>query len=175
MLIVLRLGHRVVRDQRLTTHVCLAARAFGADGILVAGENDEKLISGVQKVAQKWGGEFFIRKVGNWKAEMEKWKKSGGKIAHLTMYGEPVQKIAARLRMEKNLMIVVGAEKVESEVYRMADYNVAVANQPHSEVAALAIVLDRVHEGKELEREFKGAEVIVKPNKCGKSVFVCKK
>jgi tRNA (cytidine56-2'-O)-methyltransferase len=28
---VLRLGHRKKRDVRLTTHICLAARALGAD------------------------------------------------------------------------------------------------------------------------------------------------
>ncbi|MGI0148094.1 MAG: tRNA (cytidine(56)-2'-O)-methyltransferase, partial [Thermoplasmata archaeon] len=32
---VLRLGHRPSRDKRVTTHVALVARAFGAAGILV--------------------------------------------------------------------------------------------------------------------------------------------
>ena len=31
MLHVLRLGHRIHRDERLTTHICLVARAFGPD------------------------------------------------------------------------------------------------------------------------------------------------
>ena len=35
-------------------------------------------------------------------------------------------------------MIVVGAEKVPREIYELADYNVAVGSQPHSEVSAWA-------------------------------------
>ena len=44
MITVLRLGHRVSRDKRTTTHVALAARAFGADKMLVS-EKDEALQS----------------------------------------------------------------------------------------------------------------------------------
>ena len=40
---VLRLSHRLVRDDRVTTHVALVARAFGADKIyVVGGENHLK-------------------------------------------------------------------------------------------------------------------------------------
>jgi tRNA (cytidine56-2'-O)-methyltransferase len=37
LLAVFRLGHRVQRDKRLTTHVALVARAFGADKCSTAG------------------------------------------------------------------------------------------------------------------------------------------
>ena len=37
---VLRLDHRLKRDTRITTHVCLTARAFGASKIYLAGERD---------------------------------------------------------------------------------------------------------------------------------------
>ena len=33
--IILRLGHRPERDKRITTHVALTARAFGAEGMLL--------------------------------------------------------------------------------------------------------------------------------------------
>ena len=33
MIIVLRLGHRFVRDYRVTTHLALVARSFGANKI----------------------------------------------------------------------------------------------------------------------------------------------
>ncbi|MEM2376537.1 MAG: tRNA (cytidine(56)-2'-O)-methyltransferase, partial [Sulfolobales archaeon] len=33
---VLRLGHRPLRDKRVTTHVALTARAFGANGFVLA-------------------------------------------------------------------------------------------------------------------------------------------
>lgn len=175
MVVVLRIGHRRVRDQRLTTHVCLAARAFGAEGVFVHGERDEKLIEGVRKVAGKWGGNFFAEQVEDHNGFIREWKKKGGKIVHLTMYGERVQDVAGKLRKEKKLLVVVGAEKVEKEMYEVADYNVSVTNQPHSEVAALAILLDRCFEGGELEGVFDGAKVKIVPNKCGKSVLACNK
>jgi len=173
MVVVLRLGHRCVRDQRLTAHVCLAARAFGAEGAYVCGERDEKLVEGVRKVVSKWGGKFFIEQVADAEGVMRRWKKGRGKVAHLTMYGERVQGVIKKLRKVKKLMLVVGAEKVGRFVYEAADYNVAVTSQPHSEVGALVIFLDRYLGGKELEKKFAGAKVRIEPNKCGKSVFVC--
>ena len=41
---VLRLDHRLKRDTRITTHVCLTARAFGASKIFLAGERDNRLM-----------------------------------------------------------------------------------------------------------------------------------
>ena len=35
MIIVLRIGHRIGRDKRITTHVALVARAFGANEIII--------------------------------------------------------------------------------------------------------------------------------------------
>ena len=60
-------------------------------------------------------------------------------------------------------MIVVGAEKVPGDVYGLADYNVAVGNQPHSEIAALALFMDKLQEGKSLMHEFKGGELKIIP------------
>ena len=42
-------------------------------------------------------------------------------------------------------MIIVGAEKVPPWVFEHSDYNVAVGNQPHSEVSALAILLSNIN------------------------------
>ncbi|MEM5871528.1 MAG: tRNA (cytidine(56)-2'-O)-methyltransferase, partial [Candidatus Aenigmatarchaeota archaeon] len=52
---VLRLGHRIHRDERISTHCGLVARAFGADGIIYSGEHDEKLIESVKRVSEEWG------------------------------------------------------------------------------------------------------------------------
>lgn len=175
MVVVLRIGHRCVRDQRLTTHVCLAARALGAEGAYICGESDAKVVEVVRRVASKWGGRFFVQEVESWMQFVEEWKGLGGKVAHLTMYGEKVQSVVDGIRREKKLLVVVGAEKVDGELYKMADYNVAVTNQPHSEVAALTIFLDRYFGGRELGKRFGGARVRIKPNKCGKSVLLCNK
>ena len=43
-IVILRLGHRIQRDQRITTHVALTARALGAEGMLL--DSDD---SGIEK------------------------------------------------------------------------------------------------------------------------------
>ena len=40
MITVLRLGHRKGRDKRITTHVGLVARAFGADELLISTKDE---------------------------------------------------------------------------------------------------------------------------------------
>lgn len=169
-IIILRLGHRIQRDQRITTHVALTARALGAEGMLLASE-DEGIEKSLREVAETWGGKFYVKRIKNWKSEIKKWKESGGKVMHLTMYGINLPDIINEIKNEA-LMIVVGAEKVPSEIYNLADFNVAVANQPHSEVAALAIALDRLQSirGKEaLKTKFKGKLEII-PCREGKKV-----
>ncbi len=165
MIAVLRLGHRVGRDVRITTHICLAARALGADKVFLSGERDESIIRSIDGVVKKWGGKFEAEYRRDWRAVMKSWK---GKTAHLTMYGEPLNDKIDILKKEKDLLIIVGAEKVPSEVYRNADFNISVSGQPHSEVAALAVFLDRLFEGKELEKRFPGAEVRIVPQAHGK-------
>ncbi len=71
---------------------------------------------------------------------------------------------------EARVLVVVGAEKVPYEVFEAADWNVAVSNQPHSEVAALALFLDYLQEGRELRAKFEGAELEVVPKRRGKAV-----
>ena len=90
------------------------------------------------------------------------------------MYGLPVQDVAADLRGALDagtpVLVVVGAEKVPFDVYERADYNVAVTNQPHSEVASLAVTLDRLFDGRELDREWADADRTVVPKATGKRV-----
>jgi len=78
--------------------------------------------------------------------------------------------VSDEVRRSEDILIVVGAEKVPAEVYGLADWNVAVGNQPHSEVAALAVFLDRLFQGEELCREFEGGLKIV-PSSRGKEVI----
>ena len=165
---VLRLGHRKQRDKRITTHCALVARALGADEIILSGEDDPAVIESVQGVVKNWGGNFKARYEKNWKKLLKagnSHQKAGQKPktqnskrgtlkVHLTFYGMPLQEKIAEIRKRakrQNLMVVVGAEKVPSEVYQLCDYNISVTNQPHSEVAALAIFLHEFFGGKELE------------------------
>jgi len=165
MLKVLRIGHRPARDKRVTTHVALVARALGANSVMIAGK-DEDIEKTVRSVVSRFGGEFEISSGANWKSEMKSWD---GLKVHLTMYGLPLDDIMPKIK-GKDVMVVVGAEKVPGEVYQMADFNVAVSNQPHSEVAALALFLDRYFEGTELKSSFKGSRLTIVPNARGKTV-----
>ncbi|HEX58837.1 MAG TPA: tRNA (cytidine(56)-2'-O)-methyltransferase [Methanomicrobia archaeon] len=168
----MRLGHRPERDKRITTHVGLVARAFGASGMLLASE-DVKIKKSLAEVTERWGGSFYVRICENWRAELRRWKSEGGKICHLTMYGINLPEVIEEIRREarrSKLMVVVGAEKVPFEVYELADWNVAVGNQPHSEVAALAVFLDWLFEGKELYKKFEGGELEIIPSARGKKV-----
>jgi len=169
LLVVLRLGHRRSRDARVTTHVCLTARALGADAVWVV-EKDSALERAVKGVVERFGGPFAVKTGVGWRKAMEAF---GGVKVHLTMYGEPLDKALPKIREAAKggrVMVVVGASKVPGEVYGLADFNVAVASQPHSEVAALAVFLDRLGEGAWARRKFKGGRVAISPSARGKVV-----
>lgn len=166
---VLRIGQRLVRDDRVTTHVALVSRAFGASKILMQEVNPEikKTISDVNRT---WGGTFEVEIIDNWKKVLKS-KKNSFKIVHLTMYGENINSVVYKLRQEEQVLIVVGAEKVPREVYDMADYNIAVGNQPHSEISALAVLLDRVLQGRQFLKKHENAQKEIIPTKSGKKVL----
>ena len=63
------------------------------------------------------------------------------------MYGRRSRTKIGELRKHDSFLIAVGGPKVPGEVYKLADYNVAVTSQPHSEVAALAIAHPRAAKG----------------------------
>ena len=110
---------------------------------------------------ENWGGPFKIRFSDSWKKEVECYKKEGYKIVHLTMYGKPIQEIIEELRKNEKIVVIIGSQKVEIDVYKESDYNVAITKQPHSEIAALAVFLDWYFAGKELEKRFKNAKIIL--------------
>lgn len=171
---ILRLGHRLPRDERITTHVCLVARAFGASEICYSGQHDNSLESSVLGIVKAWGGNFTITYEKNHIKLIKRYKEDGFVIVHLTMYGMPLPEKVKEIKNSKNkILVIVGAEKVEREVYELADFNISVTSQPHSEVAALAITLDRIVEGKELTREFDNrfiGEIKLEPNPLGKTI-----
>jgi len=166
---VVRIGQRVVRDDRVTTHVALVARAFGANTILMTEVNPD-IKDTLEKINKTWGGDFSIEFIGSWKPVIKAKKEKGFKIVHLSMYGEKINDIQSKLKKEENLLIVVGAEKVPREIYEFADYNVGIGSQPHSEISALAILLDRIQQGSQFDKVFSGAKRKIIPTKKGKTV-----
>jgi len=122
--------------------------------------SDRSRVATIRDVVQRWGGNFWIRDQVNWRQEIAKWKHDRGTVVHLTMYGQNLPNVINHLETER-LMVVVGAEKVPPDLFKLADYNVAITNQPHSEIAALSIFLDHVQRGQELTAEFSGRTRIV--------------
>ena len=57
---VLRIGHRLVRDDRVSTHVGLVARAFGASEILYV-ETEQKVKTSIDDVTKRFGGELNVK------------------------------------------------------------------------------------------------------------------
>lgn len=168
---VLRLGHRRRRDARITTHVCLTARAFGASEVILTGDKDTKLMENVVDVTDRWGGDFIVDYRENWENLLDEWKKNAGEVVHLTMYGEPVQEAINDIRSSvKDKLVVVGGSRVPPKVFRESDWNISVTTQPHSEVSALAIFLHLYFEGEELSKEFKGGKLRVVPSSHGKRI-----
>ncbi len=173
--VILRWGHRPQRDARLTTHVALTARALGASGFVLSDAVDEHIKETVEKVRETWGGEFSFEMGTKWKNTIRDWRIKGGVVVHLTAYGENVQTsdVLQRIKAtQKNVLIVVGSQKVPREFYsaEFSDFNVAVGNQPHSECAALAIFLDRFFEGKTLGVPFENAKLKIIPQPRGKKI-----
>ncbi|MCC6012888.1 MAG: tRNA (cytidine(56)-2'-O)-methyltransferase [Candidatus Verstraetearchaeota archaeon] len=170
-IVVLRLGHRPERDKRITTHVCLVARAFGAEGVYISGIRDESIKQKMENIIKNWGGKFWIEFIDNPLNLVKNWKKSGGVVVHLTMYGIPISKIIDKIPKDKEILVIVGSEKVPKEYYYESDYNIAIGNQPHSEVSALAIFLDRITNGAWEYLKFPNAKLLIVPSEKGKKVI----
>jgi tRNA (cytidine56-2'-O)-methyltransferase len=172
---VLRWGHRPQRDVRLTTHVALTARALCASGFILSDVEDSSIEQTVKKITARWGGNFQFEMGASWKKVVHDWKNNGGAVVHLTAYGENIQTsdVLNRIKnLRQDILVVVGSQKVPGEFYSsgVSDFNVSVGNQPHSECSALAIFLDRIFEGKELEADFEKAKIKIVPKKRGKEI-----
>ncbi len=164
---VLRLGHRVDRDKRMTSHLGLTARAFGANRVILSGDNDKTPLETWKSVTARFGGDFECRYESKPMSWLKSFSKSGGKIVHLTMYGKPWNESICDIPQNGDIVIVVGGTKVPGELFGIADYNVAIGNQPHSEVAALAVFLN-TYLGPVDAENFAGGEVSVLPSEDGK-------
>ncbi|MFW9853984.1 MAG: tRNA (cytidine(56)-2'-O)-methyltransferase [Candidatus Thorarchaeota archaeon] len=182
MVTVLRIGHRRERDRRVTSHLILVARAFGASRIIIAGDEDSTLDHTIDKVVNQWGGEFKLdkRPFEDWNMILTEWKDSGGNIMHLTMYGENLltfEQSESFHRLQKDplqrtkLLIVVGGKKIPGKVFQLATWNIGVGNQPHSEVSALAVFLDHLMPHF-LQQRFFGAQHQILPSLNGKKKYI---
>lgn len=173
---MLRIGHRPGRDKRVTTHVGLVARAFGAKGFILGDVHDDSVMESLRKVCNQWGGKDMILVSGvNSLKYVKNWKKRGI-VIHLTMYGIHIDDAIDKIKKKpEDILVIVGASKVPRIFYEIADYNIAIGHQPHSEVAALAIFMDRLFEGKELHFIYSDAELCIEPSPKEKKVVKCER
>lgn len=162
---VLRVGHRIGRDPRLTTHLALVARALGARRLHLH-PPDPALAERLAAVGRRWGGAFEVLPSLDYRRTI---REFDGARVHLTMYGEPLDRVLPKLRRRRRVLAVVGGAKVPAALYGLSDLNVAVGQQPHSEVAALAILLDRLR-GLPPPGPLPGAAWAIVPQKRGKRV-----
>ena len=173
---VLRLGYRRGRDPRITTHLALVSRALGATHFLLAGDEDNALFANLASVNERFGGAMTCEHVSGSMGWLKRFTQHDagdgepGVAIHLTMYGEPYREVIPRIRRDRPVVVVVGGAKVPSEVFEYAQYNVAVGNQPHSEVAALALFMEGWFGQGGSERHFPDAKLIIEPSARGKSV-----
>src|SRR5438445_11938831 len=65
--VILQIGHRVFSDSRVTTHVCLTARALGADQVIIADHEAKVLESAIRDVTNKYGGPVDVPSAQRWK------------------------------------------------------------------------------------------------------------
>ena len=171
MIEVLRLSHRLKRDVRVSTHCALVSRALGASKIYYSGQHDSSYEDSVSKIVSNWGGDFTIEYVKNPVELIKSKKRENYFIVHLTCYGLELQKEISKIRRNKKILVIIGSEKVPPEVYHLADVNLSVTSQPHSEIAALSLFLHEYFQGKEMNLKFKNAKITVKPAKIGKIVI----
>ncbi|MEM4576899.1 MAG: tRNA (cytidine(56)-2'-O)-methyltransferase [Candidatus Nezhaarchaeales archaeon] len=170
-IVIVRYGHRPLRDKRVSTHLALVARAFGAREIWFDGK-DEKLEQKVIQVNRMFGGEFVVKTGIDINKVIKGAKEEGFCIVHLTMYGIPLPQIIEEIRRKERLMVLVGGPKVPKYFYEVADFNVSVTNQPHSEVAAVAVFLDWFYNGVEFNFKFEGGRIEIEPSPRGKKVKI---
>ncbi|MHC1586177.1 MAG: tRNA (cytidine(56)-2'-O)-methyltransferase [Candidatus Hecatellaceae archaeon] len=173
--VVLRWGHRAERDKRVTTHVALTARAFGAEGMILADVEDPSVENSIRKVVELWGGSFWVKSGIPWRQAVREWRRQGGLVVHLTVYGLPLtRELASKIREAgKPILVLVGSQKVPREFFseEVSDFNVAIGSQPHSEVSSLAVFLDRILQEAWLKMEFENARLKVVPQERGKKVL----
>jgi len=168
---VLRMGHRFFRDSRVTTHVCLTARALGADGVIIADREDKTVEATIREVARRFGGNFSIESGKPWRETIRDWSDDGGKVVHLTAYGLRLPDVIQEVNNATgDILVVVGSEKMPGEVFKLADWNVSVTNQPMSEVAALAVFLDWHLQHRAFDKVFPNGQVEIIPSSDQKQV-----
>ena len=153
-------------------HIFLAARAFGADQAVYSGQKDSNMEAQFEEIVAKWGGNFTVEYISDEIKQLKLWKQAGRELVHLTMYGLPVQEVIEEIQHSpREKVIIIGGAKVQRSIYHIADWNVAITSQPHSEISALSVFLHILFQGTELEKTYDNARFQIIPHARGKKVI----
>ena len=146
---------------------------MGVSKFLLSGDEDEKLFENVVSVNERFGHGLdcryeksplkYLRNIVNNEVNRPT-------VVHLTMYGEPFKSTTPSIPKGNGVIVIVGGAKVPGEIFKISDYNIAVGNQPHSEVAALAVALSQWHSSVAIQSRFEGGSIRVIPSREGKNV-----
>ena len=153
-------------------HIFLAARAFGAKQAVYSGQKDPNMEAQFEEIVAKWGGNFTVEYISDETKQLKRWKQAGRELVHLTMYGLPVQEVIEKIQHSpREKVIIIGGAKVQRSIYRIADWNIAITSQPHSEISALSVFLHILFQGTELEKTYDNARFRIIPQAQGKKVI----
>lgn len=162
MIIVLAIGKSKYESM---VDICLTARAFGASSVVLTSSSHEinsKLKRFCNSVANKWGGNFSVQFISNWKSYIS--SKTNYKTVYLTRYGISIQKQQYSIRSYKNVLLIISTDKERPELNKISDFNISITAQPHSSIAAMAIFLNMYYAGRELSLNFSKAQYKVVPS-----------
>jgi tRNA (cytidine56-2'-O)-methyltransferase len=130
-------------------------------------EIDDDVADTVEDVNERFGGDFTVEEEASWRPLIRDFE---GPSLHLTMYGQRHDEVLDAVDEPTEVLLIVGSQKVPSDVYDLATHNVAVGNQPHSEVAAIATILCDLQGSKQLYADREGADLVIEPSNGEKRV-----
>ena len=162
MIIVLAIGKPKYESM---VDICLTARALGASSVVLTSSSHEmnsKLKRFCNSVTNRWGGNFSVQFVSNWKSYIS--TKTNYKTVYLTRYGIPIQKQQYSIRSYKNILLIISTDKERPELNKISDFNISITAQPHSSIASMAIFLNMYYAGRELSLNFSKAQYKVVPS-----------
>ena len=142
---------------------------MGANHFVLCGDEDQGVLETLSDVTDNFGGTFSSEHHAKPMGFLRHFAKQGGRIVHLTMYGEPHDTV--KIPTDTPIAVVVGGAKVPGEIYKLANYNVAIGHQPHSEVAALALFMSELMGGVAGPAQFPGARLEIQSHPSGKVVI----
>ena len=102
--------------------------------IYMTGVSNGSINDTVSSVSKRWGGRFKVEIIQDWKSLAKLGKRKVAKWLTLQCMASILMISLKGCAKKTSLLVIIGAEKVPQEAHDLADYNIAIGNQPHSEI-----------------------------------------